>query len=358
MDQNGGRGGSNAGSSGGESGAGQWPRRRQWHRRRTWQAGGGAAASAVAVGRPLTSPACGWRHRFSYQWTSAREHNRIRSAPMNGSMGMKRKRALFLSWGASRAIAWALPLLAIAAGCFKTPRTTAPDADVGGNGGGSGAGGMVGAGGGGPGGVSATGGAGGVSLGGSAGGAPKKPDGEPCSAAGECASGICGGRCCAAGCTCTLPSPTNLLRNAGIDVDLNNWTTDIGTIARTAYDAERCAYSGSLAATVDAEQEISQCVQNVPLAGDFNFGVRTRGPQGAICQVNFYSGFNCDADIVLSNETDTSTPTSIPDWTLVSGTIRGVIGANSVVFRCYLLPAAGATYYLDMFYVSKSPGTF
>jgi hypothetical protein len=228
----------------------------------------------------------------------------------------------------------------------------------GGGGGGGGAGGSFGGSGGSGG---SAGGVGGDADGGVA-GAVKKPDGEPCSAAAQCATGVCGGRCCAAGCTCTLPSAGNLLKDPGIDVDVKSWTASIGTINRALYDVEKCPYSGSLAATGESEQVISQCVSNKPLVGAFNFGARYKfestgtAPQYPICQVTFYSGFNCDADIVLTAETDP--PTASGDWQPIAGVIAGLAAANSVAFNCYLFPSSGVTYYLDMFYVSKAPATF
>lgn len=190
----------------------------------------------------------------------------------------------------------------------------------------------------------------------------KKPDGEPCSAATECMAGVCGGRCCAAGCTCTLPSPENLLKDPGIDVDVVNWTTNLGTIARSLFDAESCPYSGSLATTGDAQQRITQCVRNTPLAGDFNFGARFKyesngsAPTTPLCQASFYSGFNCDADLVIQNET--ASPAQVGTWWALSAALPGVSGANSVGLTCYLSPSSGVTYYLDMFYVSKAPSSF
>lgn len=190
----------------------------------------------------------------------------------------------------------------------------------------------------------------------------KKPDGDPCSSAAECLTGVCGGRCCAAGCTCTLPSPGNVLKDPGIDVAVTNWTKNIGTISRSLSDAERCPYSGSLAATADGAQTITQCVPNTVLVGDFNFGARFRfesngaPPDPPICQANFYSGFNCNGDLVVQNEAYTPTPAG--SWQSVSSVVVGVAGANSVAMTCYLFPSTGVTYYLDMLYVSKAPAAF
>ena len=224
---------------------------------------------------------------------------------------------------------------------------------TGGSGGRGGATGASGASGGSTGGGGGQGGSGGMAL---------KPDGEPCSAAAECAGGICGGRCYVAGCTCTLPSPANLLKDPGFDVDVSNWTTSTGTIMRALFDAERCPYSGSLAATADSAQSVTQCVPNTPLFGDFVFGgafrIDSNGPSAPppICQSSFYSGFNCDADVIVTNETDP--PAAGGTWRSISGVVPNVTGANSVAFNCYLGSTTGVTYYLDMLYLSKAPGGF
>ena len=283
---------------------------------------------------------------------------------------------------ASLRCAVGLALCAAIAGCGSA--TLKPDGGQagGGRGGSTGAGGASGAGGatggvsgtrggsgglGGTGGTSATGGSGGgtagvAGTGGGTGGVAKKPDGEPCSSAGECLTGVCGGRCCAAGCTCTLPSPANVLKDPGIDVGVTNWTKNVGTISRSLSDAERCPYSGSLAATGSGAQTITQCASNTALVGDFNFGARFRfesngaAPDPPICQANFYSGFNCDGDLVVQNEAYTPTPAG--SWQSVSNVVVGVAGANSVSMTCYLFPSTGVTYYLDMLYLSKAPGAF
>ena len=260
---------------------------------------------------------------------------------------------------ASLRCAVGLALCAAIAGCGSAMLKPDGGQAGGGRGGSTGAGGASGAGGA-TGGVSgARGGSGGVS---GTGGTSAKPDGEPCSSAAECLTGVCGGRCCAAGCTCTLPSPANLLKDPGIDVAVTNWTTNIGTISRSLSDAERCPYSGSLAATGAGAQTITQCVPNTALVGDFNFGARFRfesngaPPDPPVCQANFYSGFNCNGDLVLQNEAYTPTPAG--SWQSVSSVVVGVAGANSVAMTCYLFPSTGVTYYLDMLYLSKAPGAF
>jgi hypothetical protein len=189
----------------------------------------------------------------------------------------------------------------------------------------------------------------------------KKPDGQPCASATECSTGVCGGRCCAAGCTCTLPSPANLLKDPGVDVDVSNWTTSLGSVTRSLHDTQACPYSGSIQVNSDAQAVITQCVRNTPLIGDFNFGGRFTfesdgDPATALCQANFFSGFNCDGDLIVANETDTPTGGT---WQAMSGVVPGVRGANSVGLSCYLFDAKkGITYYLDMLYISKAPGAY
>ncbi len=194
----------------------------------------------------------------------------------------------------------------------------------------------------------------------------KKSEGTICSAATECSGGFCGGRCCASGCSCTLPDASNVLKNPGFDNDANGWTIDSGTLSRSLSDAEHCPYSGSLTTTGlggSAYRLIHQCVGNTPLVGDFNFGGRVNTPSigsGTVMlfQANFYSGFNCDGDLVAQNETDTTT-VLLAGWQGLTGTLSGVFGANSVRFDCYLNPASTTdTFNIDMLYLSKTPSLY
>lgn len=191
----------------------------------------------------------------------------------------------------------------------------------------------------------------------------KKTDGSVCSANVECKTGVCGGRCCAAGCTCTQPSSTNLLKNPGFDTDTSAWSVSIGTISRSSSDTEGCVYSGSLEVVVpqgDLGRTLYQCVRNTLLEGDLNFGVRAVSsvPGHPICQVNFYSGTNCDGNLTTQNETDP--PLDTVDWQDLSGTITSVPVSNSVDFVCYFAadPSGTATYLLDMAYVANVPGRY
>jgi hypothetical protein len=195
----------------------------------------------------------------------------------------------------------------------------------------------------------------------------KKEDGEVCSSDSECAKGVCGGRCCAAGCNCTQPNPMNLLENPGIDTDTSGWSITAGTgvLSRSLSDAERCPYSGSLTITLPAGGdgvEIGQCVSNVPIKGDINFGasVQIVGGDGEVvaCQLVVYSGFNCDADEIGTNETAASKANL--GWTQLGAALAMVTGGNSFTLSCGLLPdqSADTTFYLDMLYVSLGAAGF
>jgi hypothetical protein len=192
----------------------------------------------------------------------------------------------------------------------------------------------------------------------------KKADKELCSTNSECLTGTCGGRCCAAGCTCTQPSKANVLKNPGIDMDSSGWTIAGGTLSRSLSDFEKCPYSGSLMAIVPpgGNAHLSQCVANTPFSGDFNFGYQGRidGEGSVVCQVRFYSGFNCDADLVITNETSSLSthfpwqmpkPDSLPDGTPVEG-------ANSALLDCSMSNAStsdASSFYLDALFISRSP---
>jgi hypothetical protein len=146
--------------------------------------------------------------------------------------------------------------------------------------------------------------------------AAKKPDGQVCSSAIECATGVCGGLCCAAGCTCTQADPTNILKNPGFDKDASGWTIDVGTLSRSVYDFDECPYSGSLIMTLPANisATLSQCVADKPLVGIFNFGVELRiedingttaGGAGGLCLVRFYT-----VSIAMPTRSSTTKPTT------------------------------------------------
>jgi hypothetical protein len=197
----------------------------------------------------------------------------------------------------------------------------------------------------------------------------KEADGNVCSSNSECATGVCGGLCCAAGCTCPQQSPGNILKNAGFDKDTSGWTMTGGTLSRSLSDVDKCPYSGSLTTTVGVGEsttpEIDQCLTNTPISGTFNFGVklRTDGAQGGVlCGVRYFPGFNCDGDEILDNETQGITAGTYWESTIPEADVDGspISGANSVLFFCLLGgdPTRPTEYFFDQFYVSKVPDRY
>jgi hypothetical protein len=197
----------------------------------------------------------------------------------------------------------------------------------------------------------------------------KKAEGAVCAGDTECLDGVCGGRCCAAHCTCTQASATNVLKNPGIDQDTSGWSVDVGTLTRALSDIDRCPYSGSLNVTVRAGGDrvtLVQCAGNTPLLGLYNYGahIRNDGPviSNAFCQASFFSGFACDGDLVGDDETNGLMVQ--PSWQETTeetgGTGIQVEGANSVRFSCFLSsdPSMDVAYYLDQMFVSKDPDHF
>ena len=110
------------------------------------------------------------------------------------------------------------------------------------------------------------------------------------------------------------------------------------------------------------EVQIDQCASRVPLRGDFNFGARvnTVGGSGYVvaCRLAIYSGFNCDGDLIVTNETNQSKPDF--GWTQLDASLPMLSGANSFDFSCYLVagPDTPTTFHLDMLYVSRAPSRF
>jgi hypothetical protein len=167
---------------------------------------------------------------------------------------------------------------------------------------------------------------------------------------------------------CTQPSAANLIANPNMDKDISGWQSDQGTTMWSNTDVQHCPYSGSLTIFVphgDGSVALKYCAMNVPLNGDFNFGIQFEAessglpPATPICQVNFKSGFHCDADVVGQNETDVPAQTT-SGWQQLSGSLAGVQFANSVEFDCYQSgsPTDDLKLHFDMAYVSQAPNHF
>lgn len=140
--------------------------------------------------------------------------------------------------------------------------------------------------------------------------ASKKALGATCAGADECLSGICGGRCCAQACNCSVQSSANLVSNAGFDKDLAGWSrassTPGGGPTWTDFDATSCPFSGSVTLNTPAVPSppavatVQQCVR---LKGNTLLNIGFRGylsPQAALgpgsvgCEFYWFSHDACE----------------------------------------------------------------
>jgi hypothetical protein len=143
----------------------------------------------------------------------------------------------------------------------------------------------------------------------------RKAAGQVCSDPRECASDLCGGRCCHPGvaCTCTQPSAGNLLKNAGFDLDLAGWsvTDGQGTIEWTndmeRADFEKCPFSGGAridAPANSASRKIEQCVAVAPSTTHY-FNARLSwfalsGASAPTCEVLLFDLAGCAGGSTLA----------------------------------------------------------
>jgi hypothetical protein len=126
---------------------------------------------------------------------------------------------------------------------------------------------------------------------------PQKALGSVCATFAECTTGICGGRCCMAPCTCPQPSPQNLFQNAGFDSNVSSWDSikGVGTtgIQWSSQDVDGCPFSGSVQ-VLSGLGNPSQCVAVTPGAS-YTFGGWFRNLDGNAytCALSVWSGPNC-----------------------------------------------------------------
>ena len=187
----------------------------------------------------------------------------------------------------------------------------------------------------------------------------KKSNMSVCSAAQECSSNICGGRCCASACTCTQPNASaNLLQNPGFDTNVSGWSTDSGTtVMWGSGDAENCPYSG-IARVNGPGDGVSRFWQCVPIsaATSYNFGYRAHadGTSFIHCAVEVYPTAGCTNFTTLT--IDENTWLNV-DWSPdLSSTFMSSPDARSAKFYCYAEAAGG--FALDMLYLSRAPAKY
>jgi hypothetical protein len=191
----------------------------------------------------------------------------------------------------------------------------------------------------------------------------------------ECASGVCGGRCCrtTAACSCTQPTSTNLVRNPGFDNDTSGWQHDAdsgdwGTFrwqngpiplpGGHLADAQNCAWSGT--AVIDCTYEFDTCVQawqcvEIEQNASYSFGVRlgsdARGDMR--CSVDMFSAPGCVGTseyVGYVSRTDTG-------WSDSFQSLNFTSGANmSAKIRCDRTGLGTGTF--DMAFLSKRPGGY
>ena len=194
----------------------------------------------------------------------------------------------------------------------------------------------------------------------------KKVDGELCAADQECRSGTCGGRCCAVGedCSCPQPSADNVVRNAGFDKDLADWTQGSGPGGFShqsaeedeANDADGCPYSGSLYLSFAEEgsQAISQCVSISPNS-EYNTGMRMRvGNARAHCALSLFPASNCQGSGVDVLEYGWL---NVGSWSPNLPQTLDTLQYTSARISCsYYLESGG--FWIDKVYLTKVPGGY
>ncbi len=179
-------------------------------------------------------------------------------------------------------------------------------------------------------------------------------NGAVCALNQQCQSGICGGRCCAAECKCSVQSSGNLIANGGFDKDAEGWSA-IGT---TAYwiPAEKtaCPYSGAFAVG-DYVPLGSSCVP-VQAGIVYNVGgdyLNTDTTYSASCLIYFSMGTDCGD--VLSWIRVSALATTTPNiWWSFSMAATVPPDARSATLEC----SNGSLGWFDNMYFTPAPGRF
>jgi hypothetical protein len=188
----------------------------------------------------------------------------------------------------------------------------------------------------------------------------KKAAGQLCSAAAECTSGSCGGRCCNNGTSCSCPQKnvSNAVVNAGLDTNLASWQAGSGW-GWNASDSDGCPFSGS--ATIDNRNgtadsaEFSQCVP-VQKNTLYNFGfdmfaLLKSGSTGlGRVEVDFYNLAGCPGS---------PNPFYLSNWdsgTWSSGLGGTVNSGNSTSVRIFFWAEPGVQLFVDKVFMTPGGG--
>jgi hypothetical protein len=199
-------------------------------------------------------------------------------------------------------------------------------------------------------------------------------DGKICANGADCASGVCGGRCCPAGtsCSCTQPSGGNIQPNPGFDKDVSGWNifSSEGTVEWVSGpladgpfngDAESCPFSGGLyakcAPPADYCYPQGPCVEIKPHL-TYNFGYRQAwggGGGGHFCGFYVYPGTNCTGNPRMEG----AGFSTADRWSMFQ--FASFEAGESLSARAYCEVDVGgpnSAIYVDMMFLSAAPGGY
>jgi hypothetical protein len=180
----------------------------------------------------------------------------------------------------------------------------------------------------------------------------KKALGAVCGKFEECGTGICGGRCCSSACTCPQPSVANLLKNAGFDKDLSDWSND--DLQWTGEDADGCPFSGS-AKPLTASGDPGQCVVLAP-GQSYRMGAMFKAQADGIlaCHMLFHATPDCTGPKFGHPTMDyPSISGRLTSWTFESASFETPPNARSGSLQC-----DGYNAVVDKMFVSPGDGGF
>ncbi len=174
-----------------------------------------------------------------------------------------------------------------------------------------------------------------------------------CSRAEQCASGLCGGRCCNDNvpCLCSQPSSMNLVKNAGFDNDLQSWEAELGEWTRS--DSDGCPFSGSYHSTF-ATGYPQQCIRITP-GIPYNYGgtFKVKAEGGFACDVMLSDGVDCDGNATFYGTL--RPPPNFPSnvWTRVSMRVDATSTSLSAWITCDVNDGD-----IDQVFFSPFPGSY
>ena len=206
----------------------------------------------------------------------------------------------------------------------------------------------------------------------------QKQNGALCANNDECSSFVCGGRCCPVNmpCSCTQPSAGNLLVNEGFDTGMSNWSDDPSGTAEVwtgTYDAESCAYSGSVGITVSASDisrgsgQIAECVierlaRGIQLRRTDHDQPEETPDLLSQCTLKFFTTTNCTGSSIATATVDPLAPDPplTYNWYAFGDSLTAPAGTRSGSLECFFFndDSSLVDLWLDMLYLSPAPTKF